>query len=183
MIPGGMQHGENIDLLFVQDKKHGVGKAGQVHPTDIHEPLAEVQWLASCMANRLLSGEDESPGYFFTPRGVVQRRLFEVEQLVAPGEVEARPMLPSARYLPAESELAPGDLALPWDRGEDVVARGVVGQLALGLGAKTPGRLVASAKSWRSARVRSKVMVVPPVRSKRATGRLERRSASSSRRS
>ncbi|MCA9614827.1 MAG: hypothetical protein KC586_18850, partial [Myxococcales bacterium] len=33
-------------------------------------------------------------------------RLFEVEQLVAPGEVEARPMLPSARYLPAESELA-----------------------------------------------------------------------------
>ncbi|MEZ4252817.1 MAG: Hsp70 family protein, partial [Polyangiales bacterium] len=77
-------------------------------------------------------------------------RLFEVEQLVAPGEVEARPMLPSARYLPAESELAAGDLALPWDRGEDVVARGVVGQLALGLGAKTPGRLVASAKSWLS---------------------------------
>jgi molecular chaperone DnaK (HSP70) len=80
-------------------------------------------------------------------------RLFEVEQLVAPGEVEARPMLPSARYLPAEGELAPQDLALPWDRregGEDVVARGVVGQLALGLGAKTPGRLVSSAKSWLS---------------------------------
>lgn len=87
---------------------------------------------------------------FETKTGSPPIRLFEVEQLVAPGEVEARPMLPSARYLPTEGELALGDLALPWDHGEDVVARGVVGQLALGLGGKTPGRLVASAKSWLS---------------------------------
>lgn len=74
--------------------------------------------------------------------------LFEVEQLVAPGEVEPRPMLPSVRYHPAEGELAAGDLALPWRR--DPSERAIVGSLALSLGAKTPGRLVASAKSWLS---------------------------------
>jgi len=41
-------------------------------------------------------------------------RLFDVEQLVAPGEVAARPLLPSMRYHPAPGELPPGDLVLPW---------------------------------------------------------------------
>ncbi len=73
-------------------------------------------------------------------------RTFAVEQLVAPGEVAAREMLPSARYHPADGELREGDRQLGW-RDDDF---GVVGQLALDLGARTPGRLVASAKSWLS---------------------------------
>ena len=76
-------------------------------------------------------------------------RLFDIEQLVAPGEVAARPLLPSMRYHPAPGELAPGDLALPWTpAGAGHPA--VIGSLARQLGAQVPGRLVVSAKSWLS---------------------------------
>jgi molecular chaperone DnaK (HSP70) len=74
---------------------------------------------------------------------------FRVDQLVAPGEIAPRDMLPSVRYHPADGQLGPGETVLPWSaegEGEDAV----VGQLALELGAKVPGRLVASAKSWLS---------------------------------
>ncbi|MGX9734369.1 Hsp70 family protein [Janthinobacterium aestuarii] len=77
--------------------------------------------------------------------------LFPIEQLVAPGEVGARPLLPSLRYHPAAGELAAGDLQLPWPQ-QDVagVAHAVLGTLARQLGAQVPGRLVSSAKSWLS---------------------------------
>jgi molecular chaperone DnaK (HSP70) len=75
--------------------------------------------------------------------------IFEVEQLVAPGQVAARPLLPSVRYHPAEGELSEGDTRLPWSHDDDP-ARPVLGELARVLGAKTRGRLVASAKSWLS---------------------------------
>ena len=80
-------------------------------------------------------------------------RIFEIDQLIAPGEIEARPLLHSLRYHPAPSEISDADLALPW--GETPPIPGsegtyVVGQLARELGAKVPGRLVASAKSWLS---------------------------------
>lgn len=77
--------------------------------------------------------------------------LFAIEQLVAPGEVGARSLLPSLRYHPAAGELAAGDLQLPW-RQDDVAgaAQPVLGALARQLGAQVPGRLVSSAKSWLS---------------------------------
>ncbi len=78
------------------------------------------------------------------PQPVIQP--FAIEQLVARGEVVARPVLPSARYHPAEGELPAGDLALPWASEESAV----VGAFALSLGSKVPGRLVTSAKSWLS---------------------------------
>src|SRR5258706_16480223 len=71
--------------------------------------------------------------------------LFEIDQLVAPGEVAARPLLPSMRYHPAPGELAPGDVALPWDGAGGDTA--VIGELARRLGPQVPGRPVASAKS------------------------------------
>lgn len=73
--------------------------------------------------------------------------LFAIDQLVAPGEVAARPLLPSLRYHPAPGELAAGELALPWGPPADGA---VIGELARRLGAQVPGRLVASAKSWLS---------------------------------
>ena len=73
---------------------------------------------------------------------------FPVRQLSAPGEIAAREVLPSVRYHPAGRELAEGDVLLPW--GSDEVAPGVIGEWALALGAKVPGRLVSSAKSWLS---------------------------------
>ncbi len=77
--------------------------------------------------------------------------LFEIEQLVAPGEIESRPLLHSLRYHAAPSELSDDDRQLPWHpRDLEGVPDGVIGQLARDLGAKVPGRLVASAKSWLS---------------------------------
>lgn len=79
-------------------------------------------------------------------------RVFEIEQLVAPGEVAARSLLPSLRYHPAPGELAQGDIALPWAASdfEQRLPSAVVGELARELGSRVPGRLVASAKSWLS---------------------------------
>ncbi|KQV85027.1 molecular chaperone DnaK [Massilia sp. Root351] len=78
-------------------------------------------------------------------------KLFDIDQLVAPGEIGTAPLLPSLRYHPAEGELAAGELQLPW-REPDVagVAEVASGRLARKLGAQVPGRLVASAKSWLS---------------------------------
>jgi len=84
-------------------------------------------------------------------------RVFGIEQLVSPGEVAARPLLPSVRYHAAEGELSAADLQLPWsgastaaNHGKDAAQPVVVGRLARLLGAQVPGRLVASAKSWLS---------------------------------
>jgi molecular chaperone DnaK (HSP70) len=75
--------------------------------------------------------------------------LFDVEQLVAPGEVAALPLLPSVRYQAGIGELAAADLQLPWD-APAADSPVVIGALARKLGAQAPGRLVASAKSWLS---------------------------------
>jgi hypothetical protein len=73
--------------------------------------------------------------------------VLPVPQLTAPGTVEALPLLPSFLYLPHPDELAPGELALPWNTdGETLVA----GEMARSRGATTPIRLVSSAKSWLS---------------------------------
>lgn len=60
---------------------------------------------------------------------------FLVPQLVRPGEVSPRPLLPSFLYLPAEHEGTPPR---------------VVGELARWQAARTPGRVVSSAKAWLS---------------------------------
>jgi len=71
-------------------------------------------------------------------------RSFEAPQVVAPGDVGKRPVLPSFWYLPAEKEFAAGALELPWNRK----AARIVGAFARQHGAAVPARLVASAKSW-----------------------------------
>ncbi len=69
-----------------------------------------------------------------------------VPQLVNPGEVEERSLLPSFLFVPGELDFPKGSLALPWDRNPQFV----VGELARKRGAENPVRLVASAKSWLS---------------------------------
>ncbi|MES2162732.1 MAG: Hsp70 family protein [Pseudomonadota bacterium] len=87
----------------------------------------------------------------YSEPGSAQIRLFEIEQLVAPGEVGAGALLPSLRYHPAQGELADGDLQLPWPSADVAgLSQVVVGRLARKLGAQVPGRLVSSAKSWLS---------------------------------
>jgi molecular chaperone DnaK (HSP70) len=89
------------------------------------------------------------------PEGAPPIRVFEIEQLVSPGEVAARPLLPSVRYHAAPGELSAGDLQLPWPTADQSDPNQqaqpvVIGRLARLLGAQVPGRLVASAKSWLS---------------------------------
>ena len=70
--------------------------------------------------------------------------VLAVPQLTGPGTVESPELLPSFIYLPHESELAAGDLALPWAADNNFAA----GEFARTRGAATPIRLVSSAKSW-----------------------------------
>ncbi len=49
--------------------------------------------------------------------------VLPVPQLTAPGTVEALPLLPSFLYLPHPDELAPGELALPWNTDGETLGR------------------------------------------------------------
>lgn len=70
---------------------------------------------------------------------------FAVPQLVAAGVVEARETLPSFHYQRGAGEFSVGALRLPWTSGDPDSA---VGVFARDQGANSPGRLIASAKSW-----------------------------------
>jgi molecular chaperone DnaK (HSP70) len=71
-------------------------------------------------------------------------QTFAIPQLVAPGELANRPLLPSFLYLPGAHDLPAGAVALPWDPTRTYA----VGEFARNHGARVPGRLVTSAKSW-----------------------------------
>ncbi len=74
--------------------------------------------------------------------GARELNVFEVPQLVARGAVEARPLLPSFLYFAHASE---GELTLPWG-----ASASTAGEYARTRAAESPGRSVASAKSWLS---------------------------------
>src|SRR5579871_5265164 len=67
-----------------------------------------------------------------------------IPQVVQPGTVEDRPLLPSYLYLPGPNELPAGSLRLPWDEKRDFAA----GEFARQQGGVVPTRVVTSAKSW-----------------------------------
>jgi molecular chaperone DnaK (HSP70) len=69
-----------------------------------------------------------------------------IPQVVGINDVSERALLPSFLYLPAVKEFPEGALQLPWKSASDRV----VGVFARDHGAKVPGRLVSSAKSWLS---------------------------------
>jgi molecular chaperone DnaK (HSP70) len=68
----------------------------------------------------------------------------QLPQVVQPGTVEERPLLPSFLYLPGPNELPAGSLKLPWAPERDYA----VGEFARNHGSQVPTRLVSSAKSW-----------------------------------
>ncbi len=69
-----------------------------------------------------------------------------VPQVGAPNDVVERPLLPSFLYLVSAKEFPSGALELPWKAPPERA----VGVFAREHGAKVPGRLVSSAKSWLS---------------------------------
>ena len=74
-----------------------------------------------------------------------QVQTFPILQVVAPGEVAPREILPSFTYFPAAHEFTAGAVNLPWDQEP---AKQVVGVFAREQGKLVPGRVVESAKSW-----------------------------------
>ena len=71
---------------------------------------------------------------------------FAIPQLVNEATTAARPTLPSFVYVPGEHELPAGSLRLPWENERSYA----VGEFARVQGARVPGRLLASVKSWLS---------------------------------
>ena len=64
--------------------------------------------------------------------------LFAIPQVVQPGQVEARSLLPSFLYLASEHDFPRGALDLPWAGGQG--RSFVVGELARQHGAQDAGR-------------------------------------------
>jgi molecular chaperone DnaK (HSP70) len=81
-----------------------------------------------------------------TPDAPAPIRALAIPQVVGLNDVGERPVLPSFLYLPAAKEFPTGATELPWKSPADRV----VGTFARDHGAKVPGRLVSSAKSWLS---------------------------------
>jgi molecular chaperone DnaK (HSP70) len=71
-------------------------------------------------------------------------QMLPVPQVMAPGEVAPRNVLPSFCYLAGGEELKPPLLDLPWGQKRTFV----IGEFARNHGALVPSRLVSSAKSW-----------------------------------
>src|SRR5688500_18605939 len=63
---------------------------------------------------------------------------FPVQQLIREGQIARQALLPSALYAPMPGENAGAESGREW----------VVGQYARWRGARVPGRLITSAKSW-----------------------------------
>ena len=78
--------------------------------------------------------------------------LFEIDQLIGPGEVVRKPLLPSFRYHPAKGQISDSDLVLPWEHSpvSGEIGHVILGEWARELGTKVEGRQVSSAKSWLS---------------------------------
>ncbi len=73
-------------------------------------------------------------------------RGIDITQVLAPGVIGEKSLLPSVLYIPASGEYAEGSFVLPWDDAE--AAESVVGTFARERAALVPDRLVTSAKSW-----------------------------------
>lgn len=71
-------------------------------------------------------------------------KIFQIPQIVNPGEILERPQLPSFVYFPGENEKNNDKFTLPWNESE----RFIIGEYAKKRGGEVPLRQIASAKSW-----------------------------------
>ncbi len=87
--------------------------------------------------------------YVDTRQAAPKVQSFELPQLVAPGALDRRRQLPSFVFLAGPHDLTAVETALPWAPAvDDAATRPVVGELARTQGARQPGRMIASSKSW-----------------------------------
>ncbi len=79
------------------------------------------------------------------PEAQRSARIFPLPQLIAPGEIGVKDTLASFVYLPEPDDVDGNLLRLKWDRAPRALA---TGEFARSMAAKTPHKVVASAKSW-----------------------------------
>ncbi|MFN8628130.1 MAG: Hsp70 family protein [Candidatus Binatia bacterium] len=91
-----------------------------------------------------LGTTNSAAAYVDTAETARDVRQLTLPQLVSEGTLAARAALPSFLYIGGEHDVAPGSLGLPWDP----LRHFAVGEFARLQGARVPGRLVSSAKSW-----------------------------------
>ena len=101
--------------------------------------------------------------------------IHPIPQIVNPNEVAERTLLPSFIYLPGDLDFPKDSLSLPWDAAPEFV----VGELARKRGAESPGRLVASAKSWLSYAAANRTAPILPWQAPEEVSRLSPVEASS----
>ena len=94
--------------------------------------------------NRALAYIDLRAGKQVGPGGSAVDPSFSRSAAGCPGRGGGAGLLPSFLYLPGAHDLPPGATALPWDPESGFA----VGEFARNHGARIPGRLVTSAKSW-----------------------------------
>jgi molecular chaperone DnaK (HSP70) len=70
--------------------------------------------------------------------------LFQIPQIIAPGEIHEISSLPSFYFIAPEHELSGGAMDMPWSND----SKHVVGYYARNHGASMPDRFISSAKSW-----------------------------------
>lgn len=118
---------------------------GTTHTVVGYADLTRAPAPAPAPATETDDDQDVAPS---TERPTIE--VFDVAQLVAPGEVAERPLLPSFRYHVGEQELGEQERQLAWAEPLPDLPTAVVGTLAQRMGGQVPGRLIASAKSWLS---------------------------------
>ena len=96
----------------------------------------------SCFVGIDLGTTNSSVSYFDPEAGSLVQ--YRIHQLVSEGLLDARDILPSVLYAPAEGEFAEGDLDLPWEKNPSWV----VGEMARRQWSRAGQRIVHSAKSW-----------------------------------
>jgi molecular chaperone DnaK (HSP70) len=71
-------------------------------------------------------------------------KVLNIPQIINPGVVEQRQILPSFIYIPGSHEISGSGLSLPWNPENQAI----VGEFARERGAEIPQRLISSSKSW-----------------------------------
>ena len=71
-------------------------------------------------------------------------KIFEIPQIINPGEILERPVLPSFVYFPDKNEKNNDKFTLPWKDDETFI----IGEYAKKRGGEIPERQISSAKSW-----------------------------------
>lgn len=79
-------------------------------------------------------------------RELPEIQIFEISQVVSPGSVERKALLPSFVYQAVDGELPEGSMDVPWHAR----ANSCVGIFARDRGAEVPDQVVSSSKSWLS---------------------------------